>query len=71
MTGKMEIPIEAYGVGRVLEPTNAPPQAAQRLDASSAMAEIEMEIRVDTSRPDSTCFRQPVESNDRAAGCVH
>ena len=61
----MTTPVEAFGVGRVLEPRGALPQAALRLDATSPLHPQEMEIAVDALCLDSTSFRQLVESNDR------
>ncbi|HLH64679.1 MAG TPA: hypothetical protein VKV27_03180 [Solirubrobacteraceae bacterium] len=58
----MDIPVEAYGAARVLEPAGALPQAARRLDASTPMAPYEVEIDVEALCIDSTSFRQLVTS---------
>lgn len=60
-----DIPLEAYGAGRVIEPQGSLPQGALRLDATMPLQPYEIEIDVDTLCLDSTSFRQLVESNER------
>ena len=65
MHDSTEIPLEAYGAARVIEPQGALPQGALRLDSSLALQPYEIEIEVDTLCLDSTSFRQLVESSER------
>ncbi len=46
------------GLHRVLEPKGVLPQAAQRLDASPALAEDEVLVRVERLNLDAASFRQ-------------
>ena len=64
MHDSTEIPLEAYGAARVIEPRGSLPQGAFRLDSSLALQPYEIEIEVDTLCLDSTSFRQLVESNE-------
>lgn len=50
-----------YGVGRVVRPSGAMPQGAERLDPSLPIGEFEILIEVDTLNIDSASFRQIVE----------
>jgi L-erythro-3,5-diaminohexanoate dehydrogenase len=52
----------ALGVHRVLEPTGALPQAAQRLDADPAIGPDEVRIAVERLNLDAASFRQLSES---------
>jgi L-erythro-3,5-diaminohexanoate dehydrogenase len=46
------------GLHRVLEPKGVLPQAAQRLDASPALADDEVLVRVERLNLDASSFRQ-------------
>jgi L-erythro-3,5-diaminohexanoate dehydrogenase len=65
MHDSKEIPLEAYGAARVIEPKGSLPQGALRLDSLLALQPYEVEIDVDTLCLDSTSFRQLVESSER------
>lgn len=59
----MRGPGDHYGCHRVISPSNAFPQAAERLDASLPIFDNEILIRVDRLNLDSSSFRQLWEAS--------
>ena len=59
----MSSPMTGLGIGRVVEPVGALPQAAWRLDPDAALEADEVEIRVRRLNLDAASYRQLVEEH--------